>query len=95
MTITKRITGLLLALCLLVSIAAVGIVPAAADTTCETYAQATIQGSNILHCFDWSYNNIRAALPEIAAAGYTAVQTSPVQPPKDYNASWTNAYDQW
>ncbi|MBQ1839271.1 MAG: alpha-amylase, partial [Ruminococcus sp.] len=95
MTITKRIIGLLLALCLLVSIAAVGIVPAAADTTYETYAQATVQGSNILHCFDWSYNNIRAALPEIAAAGYTAVQTSPVQPPKDYNASWTDADDQW
>ena len=58
-------------------------------------AQDTIQGSAVLHCFDWSYNNIKAKLPEIAAAGYTAVQTSPVQPPKDYQASWTDGVNQW
>ena len=70
MKITKRITGLFLALCLVVSIVSVGVVPAAADTTYVTYAQDTIQGSNILHCFDWSYNNIKAKLPEIAASVY-------------------------
>ena len=95
MTTTRRITSLFLALCMIVSIAAIGIVPAAADTTYETYAQETIRGSVILHCFDWSYNSIKAALPDIAAAGYTAVQTSPVQRPKDYNASWTDASNQW
>ena len=72
----------------------------AADTSSqannyETYAQKTIAGSAILHCFDWSFDEIRDALPEIAAAGYTAVQTSPVQPPKDYNASWTDTSGQW
>ncbi|MBQ3330215.1 MAG: starch-binding protein [Ruminococcus sp.] len=93
MNLFRKATGLLLVLCMILSVLAVGIVPGAA--TVETYAQETVQGSNILHCFDWSYNNIKAALPDIAAAGYTAVQTSPVQPPKDYNPSWTNSNDWW
>ena len=91
----KKLTSLLLALCMVLSIAAIGVVPGAAATTYTTYAQDTIQGSNILHCFNWSYNNIKAALPDIAAAGYTAVQTSPVQRPKDYNASYTTLGNEW
>lgn len=58
-------------------------------------AQNQIQGSAILHCFCWSYNNIKAKLPEIAAAGYTAIQTSPVQRPKDYSANYTDVSGQW
>ena len=38
----------------------------------------------ILHCWNWSYNNIKKYMKDIAAAGYTSVQTSPVQQPKDY-----------
>ena len=79
----SKVTGLILTLCMLMSMTALGSVPASADTAYETYAQDTVGGSAILHCFDWSYNNIRTALPDIAAAGYTAVQTSPVQRPKD------------
>ncbi len=91
----RKVTGLILTLCMLMSMTALGSVPASADTTYETYAQDTVGGSAILHCFDWSYNNIRTALPDIAAAGYTAVQTSPVQRPKDYNSSWTDGVNQW
>ena len=61
----------------------------------QIIAQDTVQGSAILHCFDWSFDEIKAHLPEIAASGYTAVQTSPVQPPKDYNAAWTDTNGQW
>lgn len=43
-----------------------------------------IQQGVILHCWNWSYNNIKEYMPQIAAAGYTAVQTSPVTQPKDY-----------
>lgn len=39
-----------------------------------------IQNGVILHCFDWSYNDIKAELPNIAKAGFTSVQTSPAQP---------------
>ena len=49
------------------------------------YGLATsIENGNILHCFNWKLSDIKAELPNIAAAGYTSVQTSPVQQPKDY-----------
>ena len=44
----------------------------------------TSQEGVILHCWNWSYNNIRKYMKDIAAAGYTSIQTSPVQQPKDY-----------
>ena len=95
----NRIVSIFLSLCLLTSVLSVGIIQtAAADAgtaTVEQLAQETVQGSAILHCFNWSYNSIKANLPDIAAAGYTAVQTSPVQPPKDYNAGWTDVSGQW
>ncbi len=39
-----------------------------------------IQDGNILHCFNWSISDITASIPEIAEAGFTSVQTSPLQP---------------
>ncbi|MCR5607978.1 MAG: hypothetical protein K6G26_02815 [Lachnospiraceae bacterium] len=54
-----------------------------------------IQDGVILHAFNWSYANIQKNLKDIAAAGYTAVQTSPVQQPKDYNSSYTSVGDNW
>ena len=38
------------------------------------------QDGTILHCFDWKYNDIKAEIANIAAAGFTSVQTSPAQP---------------
>lgn len=58
-------------------------------------SRKNIQGGVILHCFNWSYRAIAEHLPEIAAAGYTAVQTSPVQPPKDYAPDYTDPSEQW
>lgn len=52
--------------------------------------QNEIQGSNILHCWNWSYATIEAHLPLIAECGYTAIQTSPAQQPKDYNYSYVD-----
>ena len=57
-------------------------------------ADKTSQGV-ILHCFDWSYNTIKEHLPEIAEAGYTTVQTSPVQTPKDFGGSMDTAGQWW
>ena len=42
------------------------------------------QDGVILHCWNWSYNNIKKYMKDIAASGYTSIQTSPVQQPKDY-----------
>ena len=43
-------------------------------------AAETGQGNNeiILHAWSWSFNTIREHLSEIKAAGYTIVQTSPI-----------------
>ncbi|MBQ3894231.1 MAG: hypothetical protein II739_02790, partial [Clostridia bacterium] len=68
---------------------------AAADGNNGDLAQDTVQGGAILHCFNWSYKAIIDNLDDIKAAGYTAVQTSPVQPPKDYNAAWDNTKGGW
>lgn len=46
----------------------------------STDPQKQIQGATILHCFDWKFNDIKAELANIKKAGFTAVQTSPVQP---------------
>jgi len=37
-----------------------------------------IQGGTILHAFCWSFNTIAENMADIAAAGFTAVQTSPI-----------------
>ena len=47
----------------------------------------------ILHCFNWSMNNIKNNLSAIKAAGYRAVQISPMQPQKDpYSGNWKNEW---
>ncbi len=55
----------------------------AASTTDYGLAETSQKGV-ILHCWNWSYNNIKKYMKDIAAAGYTSIQTSPVQQPKDY-----------
>ena len=53
---------------------------------------SAIQDGNILHCFDWTFNDIKTELPNIAAAGFGAVQVSPVQGNCATNAEWFYAY---
>ena len=42
--------------------------------------KSNIQDGTILHAFNWTLNDIKNELPNIAAAGFTTVQTSPLQP---------------
>jgi len=51
-----------------------------ADTGADYGLAKKIQDGNILHCFNWKFNDIKSELKNIAAAGFTSVQTSPVQP---------------
>lgn len=51
-----------------------------AATTYDYNLADSIQDGVILQCFDWTYNDIKNELPNIAAAGFTSVQTSPAQP---------------
>lgn len=55
-----------------------------------------VQDGVILHAWNWSYANIEKSLNEIASAGYTTVQVSPVQQPKDYSAAYPKGWaQQW
>ena len=51
-----------------------------------------IQDGVILHCFDWTYEQIKEELPNIAAAGFSAVQTSPAHPREPVGAPWYMLY---
>ena len=46
--------------------------------TAGAQTKKSIKEGAILHCFCWSFKTIEEKLPEIAAAGFTAVQPSPV-----------------
>lgn len=54
--------------------------------------KSNIQDGVILHCFDWTLSDIKAALPDIAKAGFTAVQTSPVSKGGGAGAVWYDVY---
>ena len=41
-----------------------------------------IQDGTVLHAWNWSMKTIKDNMADIAAAGYGAVQTSPMQPQK-------------
>ena len=44
----------------------------------ENGLSQTVEGGAILHCWCWDFNTIKDNIPEIAAAGFSAVQTSPI-----------------
>lgn len=46
----------------------------------------------ILHCFCWKLKDIETELPNIAAAGFTAVQTSPMERNVNENDVWYDVY---
>ncbi|MBQ3418469.1 MAG: starch-binding protein [Ruminococcus sp.] len=100
----KRITSVLLVLCMMISFVAVaGFAVSAQETDiAEVSAQEELASSgtdyglakkvedgNILHCFNWTLSQIKEELPNIAQAGFTSVQTSPLQPHDgQYNWYW-------
>lgn len=87
----KKALSIALALSMMTSCISLGSVAASAASVSDDAVAAAsdynlpsrIQDGNILHCFDWKYNDIKAELGNIAAAGFTAVQTSPAQNPKE------------
>ena len=55
-----------------------------------------VQDGVTLHCWNWSFAEIEANMAEIAAQGYTAIQTSPIQPLKEAtNLSTNTVGDHW
>lgn len=95
----KAILSIALAIAMLCTSFVFAISAQAADTDANKVAadaklQDNIANGVILHALCWGYSEIEKNIPAIAAAGYSAVQTSPVQQPKDMNTS-TNVSGQW
>ena len=49
----------------------------------DTGLAEKVEDGVILHCWNWSFDMIKNEIPDIAAAGFSAIQTSPVQMNKD------------
>ena len=103
--IRSKITGILLSAALLAS-AVTGLqIPSlpslnAAPTLTVSAASSSPLPDNIadgviLHAWNWSFRAIKDNMQAIAEAGYTSVQTSPVQRPKDYFNASTSQWDWW
>lgn len=59
------------------------------------YKVADQQSGSILQCFNWSFDAIRQNMATIAAQGFTAVQTSPIQTAKEATAGKTAKGSWW
>lgn len=61
-----------------------------------TNLTSNVQDGVILHAWNWSYKNIEKSLNDIVNAGYSAIQVSPVQQPKDYSETYGKGWaQQW
>lgn len=56
-------------------------------------SELSIQEGTILHAWNWSMDTIKDNLDAIKEAGFTTIQTSPMQPQKDYKAN--EHYSSW
>ena len=101
----RRLLSLCMILCLVFSVFSVGFTASAAETEiAETSAESevvqtgadiygladNVQDGQILQCWNWSYNNIKANLQKIAQQGFSAIQTSPIQPIKEQTTEYWN-----
>ncbi|MDY0023764.1 MAG: alpha-amylase family glycosyl hydrolase [Candidatus Izemoplasmatales bacterium] len=71
----------------------------AQEPTVESgYLVDNVQDGTILHAWNWSLVNIEENLEDIAIAGFSTIQISPMQPQKDffgiatYGSSWWKLY---
>ncbi len=92
-SIVAAATLLTSSMALSASVSAAQVDPTSAVSS-EPQTQDNVNNGVILHAFNWSYNSIKANLPQIKAAGYSAVQTSPVTQPKDFGP-WSDVAGQW
>ena len=99
----KRILSLALTTCVLLSCIVAGDftslnAEAATDSVVSTSATNlnyglvdNVQYGQILHCWNWSFDNIRKNMQLIASQGFTAIQTSPIQSSKESTReSWSS-----
>ena len=97
----KKVVSLIMVLVMMLTVAIIPGTFSAADTdtassAAQDYALApNIQSGNILHAFNWRMRDLVKYAPEIAAAGYTSVQISPIQKTKATVNDGSYATDWW
>ncbi len=99
---SKRILSLVLCVLMLVTslvIPATAAVTDSVDTSSDNVTgynlPAEVNDGNILHAFNWKLKEVTQYAQEIAEAGYTAVQVSPIQCTKDTTNDGAYANDWW
>ena len=88
----KRFFSIALAVCIVFScfIATDFSFIEASAATNEYGLVSDVQDGQILQCFNWSFNNIKNNMSKIAAQGFSAIQTSPIQASKESTKeSWS------
>lgn len=108
---SKKITSVVLALCMAISCLAIGSFNAGARVTDSALVSAAtdseavggvdygladnVQDGQILQCFNWSYNGIKNNMQKIAEQGFSAIQTSPIQTIKETTQNRTMKGSWW
>ena len=102
--ISKRLLSLLMCLAMMVTMVVVPTTVSAAQADDAAVAVDNVKGynlpadineGNILHAFSWKLKEVTQYAQEIAEAGYTAVQVSPIQCTKDTTNDGAYANDWW
>lgn len=81
---SKKITSIILAIVIL-SLSALSLTSCGDNKSSDSKAEtakgsltANIKDGTILHCFCWDFKTIENSLEDIAAAGFSTIQTSPI-----------------
>ena len=90
------VVAMLLTVCVIPGFSAADADTAAAGAMQSDYALApNVQSGNILHAFNWRMRDLVKYAPEIAQAGYSSVQISPIQATKATTNDGSYATDWW
>ncbi|MBQ4129410.1 MAG: starch-binding protein [Ruminococcus sp.] len=101
---TKRLISLIISILMVLTmfvipatttLAAENDVVATADNVTGYNLPSDIHNGNILHAFNWKLKEVTQYAAEIAAAGYTAVQVSPIQCTKNTTNDGAYSNDWW
>ena len=95
---SKRILSVVLSILIMASLVivpATTVSAASADNVTGYNLPTDINEGNILHAFSWKLKEVTQYAQEIAEAGYSAVQVSPIQCTKDTTNDGAFANDWW
>ena len=102
--LTKRILSVIICLVMMTAMLVIPATNTGALTSDVAQTQSNVVGynlpddvhnGNILHAFNWKLKEVTQYAQEIAAAGYTAVQVSPIQATKDTTNDGAYSNDWW